>query len=82
MAKGLSGCHPSGQQLRQPDGRPEGQIKNYSHDNLLKETKQWEKGSPPEKSFTLMKKGKTLTLCSNLELAVGDDVVVDEDVDE
>jgi hypothetical protein len=27
------------------------------------------------------KKGKTLTLCSNLELAVGDDVVVDEDVD-
>ncbi len=37
-AKGLSGCHPSGQQLRQPDGGPEGQIKNYSHDNLLKET--------------------------------------------
>jgi hypothetical protein len=27
------------------------------------------------------KKGKTLTLCSNLELA-GGDVVVDEDVDE
>jgi hypothetical protein len=27
-------------------------------------------------------KGKTLTLCSNLELAVGDDVVIDEDVDE
>ncbi len=22
-AKGLSGCHPSGQQPRQPDGRPE-----------------------------------------------------------
>ncbi len=37
-AKGLSGCHPSGQQPRQPDGGPEGQIKNYSHDNLLKET--------------------------------------------
>ncbi len=37
-AKGLSSCHPSGQQLRQPDGRPEGQIKNYSHDHLLKET--------------------------------------------
>jgi hypothetical protein len=29
-----------------------------------------------------MKKGKMLTLCSNLELAVGDGVVVDEDVDE
>ncbi len=38
-AKGLSGCHPSGQRPRQPDGGPEGQIKNYSHDNLLKETK-------------------------------------------
>jgi hypothetical protein len=37
-AKGLSGCHPSGQQPRQPDERPEGQKKNYSHDNLLKET--------------------------------------------
>jgi hypothetical protein len=36
-AKGLSGCHPSGQQPRQSDGGPEGQIKNYSHDNLLKE---------------------------------------------
>ncbi len=36
-AKGLSGCHPSGQQPRQPDVGPEGQIKNYSHDNLLKE---------------------------------------------
>jgi hypothetical protein len=28
------------------------------------------------------KKGKTLTLCSNLELVVGDDVVVDVGVDE
>ncbi len=37
-AKGLSDCHPSGQQPRQPDGRPESQIKNYSHNNLLKET--------------------------------------------
>jgi hypothetical protein len=37
-AKGLSGCHPSGQQPRQPDRGPEGQIKNNFHDNLLKET--------------------------------------------
>ncbi len=37
-AKRLSGCHPSGQKQRQPDRRPEGQIKNYSHDSLLKET--------------------------------------------
>jgi hypothetical protein len=28
------------------------------------------------------KKGKTLTLCSNLEIAEGGEVVVDEDVDE
>ncbi len=38
MAKGLSSCHPNGQQPRQPDRGPEGQIKNYSHNNLLKET--------------------------------------------
>jgi hypothetical protein len=38
-AKGLSGCHPSRQQLKQPDGGPEGQIKNYSHDNLQKENR-------------------------------------------
>jgi hypothetical protein len=37
-AKGLSGCHPSGQQPRQPGGGPEGQIKDYSHNNLHKET--------------------------------------------
>jgi hypothetical protein len=34
------------------------------------------------KALNYEKKGKTLTLCSNLELAVGDDVVVDVDVDE
>jgi hypothetical protein len=33
------------------------------------------------KALNLREKGKTLTLCSNLELAVGDDVIVDEDVD-
>jgi hypothetical protein len=49
---------------------------------LLKETEQWAKGSPPKKAPKFMKKKKTLSLCSNLELAVGDDVVVDEDVDE
>jgi hypothetical protein len=38
-AKGLSGCHPSGQQLRQPDGGPKGQIKNYPLENLLKENR-------------------------------------------
>ncbi len=63
-------------------GGQRAKIKNYSHDNLLKETEHWAKGSPPKKAPRFAKKGKTLTLCSNLELAVGDDVVVDEDVDE
>jgi hypothetical protein len=62
-------------------GGQEAKIKNYSHDDLLKETEQWAKGSPSKKAPRFTKKGKTLTLCSNLELAVGDDVVVDEDVD-
>jgi hypothetical protein len=29
------------------------------------------RGSPPKKSTTVEKKGKTLTLCSNLEIAEG-----------
>jgi hypothetical protein len=37
-AKGLSGCHPSGQQSKQPDGEARGQIKDYSHNNLQKNT--------------------------------------------
>jgi hypothetical protein len=63
-------------------GGQRAKIKNYSHNNLLKGTEQWAKGSPPKKAPKFTKKGKTLTLCSNLELAVGDDVVIDEDVDE
>jgi hypothetical protein len=31
-AKGPSGCHPSGQQPRQPDSKARGRIKDYSHD--------------------------------------------------
>ncbi len=57
-------------------------MKDYSHDNLLKETSNGQKQLVKEKNFKFTKKGKTLTLCSNLELAVGDDVVVDVDVDE
>jgi hypothetical protein len=60
---------------------PEGQIKNYSQDNLFKETSNGQ-SKQSKKSFKFTKKGKTLTLCFNLELAVGKDVVVDEDVDE
>jgi hypothetical protein len=43
---------------------------------------QWAKGSLPKKSTIVEKKGKMLTLCSNLEIAEGGDVVVNEDVDE
>ncbi len=63
-------------------GGQRAKIKNYSHDNLLKKIEQWAKGSPPKRAPRFTKKGKALTLCSNLELAVGDDVVVDEDVEE
>jgi hypothetical protein len=40
------------------------------------------KRQPAKESFMFTKKRKMLTLCSNLEFAVEDDVVVDEDVDE
>ncbi len=85
-AKGLSGCHPCGQQLRQPDGGPEGQMENYSHDNLLKETElkaaltgstRSAKGSPPKKAQQL-KKEKTLTLGSKLAVVEGGGVNGDE----
>jgi hypothetical protein len=41
------------------------------------------KGQPAKESTTVYeKKGKMLTLCSNLEISDGVDVIVDEDVDE
>jgi hypothetical protein len=67
-AKGLSGCHPSGWQPRQPDGGPEGQIKDYSHDNLKKQA-MGKKQMVKEKLYVYEKKEKTRTLCSNLEFA-------------
>ncbi len=57
-AKRLSGCHPSGQQPRQPDGGPEGQMKDYSHDNLLKETSNGQKQMVKEKALHLQEKRK------------------------
>jgi hypothetical protein len=71
------GCQTGGQRAK---------IKNYSHDNLLKETELkaavtgsigGAKGSPPKKAQRL-KKGKTLTLCSNLEVAERCDIGGDE----
>jgi hypothetical protein len=88
-AKGLSGCHPSGQQPRQPDGGQRAKIKNCSRDNLLKETElksaltgstRRAKGSLPKKAQRL-KKEKTLTIGSKLEVAEGEDIDVDEGVD-
>ncbi len=69
---------------------PEGQINNYSHDNLLKETElkaaltvstRRAKGSPPKKAQRL-KKEKTLTLGSKLAVVEGGDVDGDEVADE
>jgi hypothetical protein len=63
-AKGLSGCHPTGQQPRQLEGGQRTKIKNYSHNNLLKETElkgaltgstRRAKGSPPKKAQRLKK---------------------------
>jgi hypothetical protein len=81
--KGLSGCHPSGQQPRQPDRGPEGQIKNYSSDNLLKETElkapligntRRAKGSPPTKAQQFEEKKIKLTLGSKFAVVErGDD---------
>ncbi len=65
-------------------------IKNYSHDNLLKETelKAAVTGStvgqkqPAKEGKTIEKIGKTLTLFSKLEVAEGCDVRGDEVDDE
>ncbi len=69
-AKGLSGCHPSGQQPRQPDGEARGQIKDYSQDNLWKNT-ELEAALTGSTVRQKAKRRKMLTLCSNLEIAVG-----------
>jgi hypothetical protein len=66
------------------------EIKNYSHDNLLKETelKVALTGSTVgqkaarQRKHNDWKKGKTLTLCSNFEVAEGCDVRGDEVGDE
>ena len=89
-AKGLSGCHPTGQQPRQLEGGQRTKIKNYSHNNLLKETElkgaltgstRRAKGSPPKKAPWLKKK-KTLTLGSKLAVVEGGGVDGDEVADE
>jgi hypothetical protein len=80
-ANGLSGCHPSGQQPRQPEGEARGQLKDYSH--VIYERNAELKAALTGSSVRQKaKRRKTLTLCSNLEIAEGDGVVVDEDVDE
>ncbi len=80
-AKGLSGCYPSGRQPRQPDGEVRGQIKDYSHDSLRKNTEI--KAAPTGSTVRQKaKRRKTLTLCSNLEVAEGDGIGVDEVSDE
>ncbi len=88
-AKGLSGCHPSGQQPRHPDGGARGPNKGLLSQQFTKRTQslkqlwlegQFGKRQPAKEIMT--EKRKTLTLCSNLEVAGGCDVGVDEVSDE
>ncbi len=80
-AKGLSGCHPSGQQPRQPDGEARGRIKDYTH--IIYEGNAKLKAALTGNTVRQKaKRRKTLTLCSNLENAEGDGVGVDEVGDE
>ncbi len=71
-------------------GGQSAKIKDYSHDNLLKETElkaaligstRRAKGSPPKKAHR-QKKGKALTLGSNLAVVEGCGVGGDEVADE
>jgi hypothetical protein len=62
-------------------GRPEAKIKDYSHNNLQKNT-ELKSISDWKHSEAKGQRKKTLTLCSNLEVVEGDGVIVDEDVDE
>ncbi len=76
-------------QPRQPGGGPKGQNKEPLSQQFTKRTelKAALTGSTrrvkrqPAKESTTIGKGKTLTLCSNLEVAEGEDVEVDEGVD-
>jgi hypothetical protein len=62
-------------------GEARGQIREYSHDDLRKNTELKEaltRSTVRQK----VKRRKTLTLCSNLEVSEGDGVGVDEVGDE
>ncbi len=80
-ASGLPGCYPSGQQPRQPDGKARGPNKGLLSKQFTKEYRA-QSSSDWKYSTAKGQRRKTLTLCSNLKVAEGDDVVVNEDVDE
>jgi hypothetical protein len=61
-------------------GGPEGRIKNYSHDNLLKETSNGQKANGQRKALHLREKERRLLYAPILNCK--GDVVVDEGVDE
>jgi hypothetical protein len=78
-AKDYPVATPVGNNWGSQTGGPEGKIKNYSHDNLLKETElkaaltgstRREKGSPPKKAQRLKKK-RHLLYAPNLKLQKG-----------
>jgi hypothetical protein len=69
-AKGLSGCHPSGQQPRQPDRGPKGQNKEPLSGQFTKRSTVEQK-QPAKESTTIKKKEKCLLYAPNLKLQKG-----------
>ncbi len=57
-AKGLSGCHPSGQQPRQPDGGPEGQNKELLSQQFVERNKAMGKRQPAKERTKVYEKRK------------------------
>ncbi len=73
-AKGLSGCHPSGQQLRQPDGGPGGQIKAICLKKQGLSSSDWKHNGqkqPAKESTTVEQRKRRLLYALILKLQKG-----------
>ncbi len=79
-AKDCPVATPVGNNRGSQTGRPEGRIKDHSHDNLLKETSNGQKANVQGKACIYEKKERRLLFAPILNC--GGDVVVDEGVDE
>ncbi len=87
-AKGLSSCHPNGQQPRQPDkGQIKGLLSRHGTKRKQRQSSSKSKHCKGQKAAckrkaARLKKGKTLTLGSKLAVAEGGGVCGDEVIDE